>query len=203
LRASASQIVSLLDDLNQFLEARLDEFLRANPHLELQAMEEQLREQAADTRRLIAELEGQQQQLQASILQLAQDIKLWHQRIAKAEAAGRSDLAQAARDREASLLREGNQRWGQLDGAKQRLAQAQELLAQIEQRRQEVQAKAKAARAGQPPPSSSTGNAWSTSSSSGANWSGYRAGADPLEDQFRRWEMDAEIAAMKREMGQE
>ncbi|MFW6316406.1 MAG: TIGR04376 family protein, partial [Cyanobacteriota bacterium] len=37
--------MSLLDDLTKFLETRLDEFLKNNPHLELQALEEQLREE--------------------------------------------------------------------------------------------------------------------------------------------------------------
>ncbi len=196
--------MGLLDDLNEFLEARLDEFLRANPQLELQALEEQLREQAADTRRLLLDLEKQEQQLQNQILTLAQDIKLWHQRMAKAEAAGRTDLAQAAREREASLLREGNQRWGQLAGAKQRLAQVRELSAQIEQRQQEVRAQAQAARAQQ---AASTASATSPPPSPNSTWSAhqtqsrYQGGADPLEDQFQQWEVDAEIAAMKRELG--
>ncbi len=198
--------MGLFDDLNQFLEARLDEFLRANPHLELQALEEQLREQAADTRRSIADLERQQQQLQDQILKLAQDIKLWHQRIGKAEAAGRRDLAQAARDREAGLLREGNQRWGQMEGVKQRLGKARELLVQIEQRRQEVQVKAQAARASRQAAAAANPTSWSassTSSSSSSNsTSRQRPGADPLEDQFQQWEMDEEIAAMKRDLGQ-
>ncbi len=196
--------MGLLDDLNEFLEARLDEFLQANPQLELQALEEQLREQAADTRRLLLDLEKQEQQLQNQILTLAQDIKLWHQRITKAEAAGRRDLAQAAQEREAGLLREGNQRWGQLAGAKQRLAQVRELSAQIEQRQQEVRAQAQAARAQQ---AASTASATSPPPSPHSTWSAhqtqsrYPGGADPLEDQFQQWEMDAEIAAMKRELG--
>ncbi|NJL00277.1 MAG: TIGR04376 family protein [Spirulinaceae cyanobacterium SM2_1_0] len=191
--------MGIFDDLNQFLETRLDEFLRANPHLELQALEEQLREQVADTRRLITSLEAQQQQLQNDILKLAQDVKLWHQRIDKATAAGRNDLAAAARDREAGLLREGNQRWGQMQGVKQRRSQAQTLLAQVEERLAAVQEKAKVARASQPhnTQTTATTNPWASPSSRQA------AGADPLEAQFQQWEMDDEIATLKREMGRE
>ena len=49
--------MSLFDDLSQFLEERLDEFLENNPHLELQAIEEQLREQEEDTNKLIIDLQ--------------------------------------------------------------------------------------------------------------------------------------------------
>lgn len=49
--------MGLFDDINQFLEERLDEFLQNNPHLELQALEEQLREQEQDTTKLISRLQ--------------------------------------------------------------------------------------------------------------------------------------------------
>ncbi|MEY3222150.1 MAG: hypothetical protein RLZZ203_1006, partial [Cyanobacteriota bacterium] len=48
--------MSLFDDLSRFLESRLEEFLRNNPHLELQALLEQLREQEEDTLKLVADL---------------------------------------------------------------------------------------------------------------------------------------------------
>ena len=47
--------MSLFDDFSRFLETRLEEFLRNNPHLELQALLEQLREQEQDALKLIAE----------------------------------------------------------------------------------------------------------------------------------------------------
>lgn len=50
-------VVGLFDDLSQFLENRLEEFLRNNPHLELEALLEQLRKQEEDTLKLIADLQ--------------------------------------------------------------------------------------------------------------------------------------------------
>ncbi|HEY9598798.1 MAG TPA: TIGR04376 family protein, partial [Cyanophyceae cyanobacterium] len=129
--------MGLFEDFNRFLEDRLEEFLRNNPHLELQAIEEQLREQEEDTLRLIADLQQQQKGLQDEILTIAQDIQRWHERVDKAKTHGRPDLAQAAQEREAALLRQGNQRWGQMEGVKQRITQAQELMRQIQTRRQE------------------------------------------------------------------
>ena len=63
--------MSLFDDLSQFLEERLDEFLENNPHLELQAIEEQLREQEADTNKLIIDLQLREKSLQEQILAIA------------------------------------------------------------------------------------------------------------------------------------
>jgi uncharacterized protein (TIGR04376 family) len=191
--------VGLFDDLNRFLENRLEEFLRNNPHLELQALEEQLREQEEDTLRLIADLKQQEKKLQDEILAIAQDIQRWHERVEKAKSHGRQDLAQAAQEREASLLRQGNQRWGQMEGVKQRITQAQELIRQIQTRRQEVRAKAKeveAARASSQAQKQAETYGWNQSSSYNI-----RSGPDPLEDQFRRWELQEELDQMKRNMG--
>ncbi|WP_239651353.1 TIGR04376 family protein [Neosynechococcus sphagnicola] len=130
--------MGLFEDLSQFLERRLEEFLRENPHLALQALEEKLREQETETQELIADLKQQQQQSQAEILAIAQEIQRWHTRVDKARAAGRVDLAEAAQERESALLREGNQRWGQMEMLGERLRQAEELHRKITARRQEV-----------------------------------------------------------------
>lgn len=190
--------MGLIDDLNRFLENRLEEFIRNNPHLELQALEEQLQEQEQDARRLIIDSQRQQQSLQDEILAIAQDIQRWHERVGKAQAAGRQDLAQAAQEREATLLREGNQRWGQMVGLKERISKAQELQRQIQVRRQEVQVKAKevqAARASQEAQQRSETTGWNQSSTRNIS------GPDPLEDKFRRWEMDDELEQLKRNLG--
>ena len=187
--------MGLFDDFSRFLETRLEEFLQNNPHLELQALEEQLREQEQDTLRLITDLQLQEKRLQDEILAVAQEIQTWHARISKAKASGREDLANAAQEREAALLRQGNQLWGQMEGAKKRLVQSKELLAQIQQRRQEVKAKAEQAKAAQTQTSS-----WDTIGWNQGSNSTYSRGADPLETEFQRWEMDEELEQMKRNM---
>ena len=191
--------MGLFDDLNRFLENRLEEFLRNNPHLELEALLEQLREQEEDTLRLIADLQLQEKRSQAEILSTAQEIQKWHIRVEKAKVANRQDLVAAAQEREATLLREGNQRWGQMQGIKERITQSQQLLRKIQQRRQEVQAKAtevqtartKAAAAQQRSETAGWGNQTSSSS----------RGFDDLEAKFRRWETEDELEQMKRKMG--
>jgi len=190
--------VGLFDDLNRFLENRLEEFLRNNPHLELEALLEQLREQEEDTLKLIADLQLQEKRSQEEILSTAQEIQKWHIRVAKAKTSGRQDLAAAAQEREAALLREGNQRWGQMQGIKERITQAKGLLQKIQQRRQEVQAKAteaQKARARSQSQQRVETAGWGTQTSS------YSRSFDDLEEKFRRWETEDELEQMKRNMG--
>lgn len=185
--------MGLFDDLSRFLESRLEEFLRNNPHLELEALLEQLREQEEDALRLIADLQLQEKRTQDEILSTAQEIQRWHIRVEKAKSAGRLDLAQPAEQREAALLREGNQRWGQMQGLKERIAQAKELLLRIQQRRQEVQAKATEKQAARTSPAQERlENGWNQNRT---------AGADDLEATFRRWETQEELEQLKRNMG--
>ncbi|PPT05918.1 hypothetical protein CKA32_006649 [Geitlerinema sp. FC II] len=192
--------MGLFEDFSKFLETRLEEFLQANPHLELQALEEQLREQEEDTLRLIADLKAKQKQLEDKILETAQDIQRWHIRIDKADKAGRQDLATAARDREAVLLRQGNQLWGQMQGVKDRLAKAQELQKQIQTRRQEVHAKAAEINAQRAQAAAS--QSWNIPGwDEAANYRFQNNPADPLEQVFQKWETDEELEQLKRNMG--
>ncbi|MEA5534336.1 TIGR04376 family protein [Crocosphaera sp. XPORK-15E] len=187
--------MSLFDDFSQFLETRLEEFLRNNPHLELQALLEQLREQEQQAIKLILDKETQKKRLESEILTLAEEIQTWHKRIAKAKAANRLDLAQPAQEREAALLRQGNQLWGQMEGAKQQIAQTQTLLSQIRQRKQEVQTQATQAKTSQASPNSDT-----TGWNQGMNYQTYRNANDPLEAEFKRWELDDELEQLKRNL---
>jgi uncharacterized protein (TIGR04376 family) len=191
--------VSLFDDLSRFLESRLEEFLRNNPHLELEALLEQLREQEEDTLKLIAELQLQEKRSQDEILSTAQEIQKWHIRIQKAQAAGRQDLTTPAQEREAALLREGNQMWGQMQGVKERISQSQELLRKIQQRRQEVKTKAAELQTARTKAQTqqrleTETHGWNTATNSYSDF-------DDLENTFRRWETQDELEKLKRNMG--
>lgn len=189
--------MGLFDDINQFLEERLDEFLRNNPHLELQAIEEQLLEQEQDTRKLIAKLQLEEKSLQDQILDIANNIQTWHGRISKAEAAKRKDLADAAREREAELLRQGNQIWGQMEGVKQRSVKAKELLQQVKQKRQEIKTQSAQAKTN---PATNTYSSDTVGWDRGANASQSSPSADNLEAEFQKWELDEELEQIKRNM---
>jgi uncharacterized protein (TIGR04376 family) len=188
--------MGLFDDMKRFLETQLDDFMSKNPHLQIQVLEEQLQQQEADTSLLLVELRQQEKQIQSEVLTTAQEIKNWHERVAKAKAAGKQDLATAAQERMDSLLRQGNQLWGKMQGVKERTAQGTKLLADIKLRRQELQKKAVEATA-------------ATNSSSNSTWqqpvtplgSTRMDASDPLDAQFLRWEAEEELNSLKKNLG--
>lgn len=144
-----------------------------------------------------------EKQLQDEILNTAQEIQRWHVRIEKAKNANRLDLVKPAEEREAALLRQGNQLWGQMELVKERVKQAIELQSQIKVRRQEIKVKLTeaeaAARATAQSEQFQTDQQWQT-----IGWNqGFSSNtaADPLEQSFRRWEMDEELENLKRQMG--
>ena len=190
--------MSVFEDFSNFLEARLEEFLRNNPDLELQALAEKLREQEEETVRLLGELRRRERQLQDEILATAQEVQRWHIRIEKAKTAGRTDLVTPAEEREAALLRQGNQLWGQMEAVKDRIKQSIDLNQQIQRKRQEVTAKVAETQADRAKvQAEETSQAWQNT-----NWNpSFSTPADPLEQTFRRWEMDEELDELKRQMG--
>ncbi|MEM7579421.1 MAG: TIGR04376 family protein [Mastigocoleus sp.] len=192
--------MGLFDDLSQFLESRLEEFLRNNPHLELERLLEQLRQQEGDILKLISELKLKEKRSQDKILETAQEIQKWHIRIEKAKAAGRIDLANAAQEREATLLRQGNQFWGNMQGIKERITQAKELLVKTQKRRQEVEVASAQAQA-QRTASAAKQRLQKETSGWETQTANYSPGFDDLEEKFRRWETEDELENMKRNMG--
>lgn len=189
--------MGLFDDLSRFLETRLEEFLRNHPHLELQALDEQLREQEAETLRLIANFQTREKQLQKEILATAQEVQRWHARIEKAKGAGRDDLATAAEAREAALLRQGNQLWGQMKGIQARITQSKDLAQRTQKRRQELKEKLRQAETARA--TSAQTDAWAEAPSYSFS-STASAKFDPLEQSFQDWETQEELDQMKRNL---
>jgi uncharacterized protein (TIGR04376 family) len=196
--------MGLLEDISRFLETRLEEFIRANPQMELQVLDDQLRSQEAEVNRLILDFRSQEKTFQERILAIGEDIKLWYGRAQKATEAKRPDLANAAKEREAALLRQGNEVWAQMELIRQRLRQTVELQAQIQQRRQEIKLKiaqnAEANRQNPQTQKAAQSSSWNSSSWQNLNPPPSANSEDPLEAQFRRWEMDEELENLKRKM---
>ena len=105
---------SWLDQLEARLDQQLEAFLAANP-----SQEALLEEQGARDRQ--ARLVGQRRQLQRqaeqerqALLQLADEIRRWQERVVKAQAAGATSLAECAKAHQQGLMEQGRQRWQQL-----------------------------------------------------------------------------------------
>lgn len=185
--------MGLIDDIAKFLSTRLEEYVRNNPQIELQVLQEQLRQQETEIIKIILDFEQKEKLLQEQILAIAEDIKTWHTRSSKAQAANRPDLANAATEREAALLKQGNQVWAQMQLTKQRLAQTEELHKQIKIRIGEVQAKIAQMPKSSPEPNFKASVNWDNLSTPP-----FKNLDDPLEAQFQQWEMDEEIETLKR-----
>ena len=183
--------MGLFNDVGQFFETRLEEFLQNHPHLELQAITEQVMEQEREAFRLNRDLESQLTQIEENLTKVAKDIKHWHERVQQAESGGRGDLAAAAKQREAALLREGNQLWGKMQGTKKRLEQAKTLLFQLQNKRKEIKAKIDEIKASQKVQDDYT-SSWENIGDRT-----YASASDPLEAKFAKWEMDEQIRQMK------
>jgi hypothetical protein len=189
--------MSIFENFNQFLETRLEEFLKQHPNLQIQILIEQLEEQEKDTKSLIAQLEIDKTQLEKDILSLGEQIKLWHERIDKAVQANRVDLAQAAQEREAALLRQGNQTWGRMIGVKERIKKSQELLVQIQKRKDEVEAKYKQQKANQQQQQQQTQKTTDYQTRGWQNSTNYNS-PDDLEQKFKELEIDEMLRDLKR-----
>jgi len=105
---------SWLDQLEARLDQQLEAFLAANP-----SQETLLEEQGARDRQ--ARLVGQRRQLQRqaeqerqALLQLADEIRRWQERVVKAQAAGATALTERAKAHQQGLMEQGRQRWKQL-----------------------------------------------------------------------------------------
>jgi uncharacterized protein (TIGR04376 family) len=191
--------MGLFDDVSKFLENQIDEFLKNNPHLELQALDEKLAEQQRESDRLLVDLKSRLQTVESKIRETAEEIKRWHTRIEKAKTAGRNDLVVLAEAHEAELLREGNQIWGQMELLRDRIPQTEKLALQIQQRRLELKVKleeARSQRANSRTPQDSP-NPWRDSSVKATP----KMPTDPLEKKFASWEAEEELQQMKRKLG--
>ncbi|MGQ9838637.1 MAG: TIGR04376 family protein [Cyanobacteriota bacterium] len=182
--------MELFNDLSRFLETRLEEFLKAHPEIELQALEEQLRQQESDTLRLLQDSRAQEQALEKSILSLGEEIKIWHSRIEKAQRAYRPDLAQGAQRREAELLQRGSQLWNQMKTLKKKIEQMEALLLQIQQLRQEVKTKLQKVRADQAQVANSQDFGFGSLGNRTDIWS-------DLEKQFHQLEVEEELRKLR------
>jgi uncharacterized protein (TIGR04376 family) len=185
--------MGLFDDMKRFLETQLDDFMSKNPHLQMQVLEEQLEQQESDAVGLMVELRQQEKQIQSEVLVTAQEIKNWHERVAKAQAAGKTDLAAAAQERVDALLRQGNQLWGKMQGVKERLVQGTKLLEDIKVRRKELQLKAAEAKAAQV----NTNASWQQPVTPLGNAKSKLDPSDPLDAEFLKWETEEEFNRLK------
>lgn len=182
--------MGLFQDFSNFLESRLDEFLKSNPELNLTILEQEVKQQKKDTIKLIGSLDAQQKLLENKIVSLGKEISIWHSRIDKAKGAGRFDLAQAAEEKQASLLQKGNMAWQKMEDVKQKSLEAKKLLISLEEKERELNLKMEQVK--------KVNQNYSSSNNFDSRYT--YSSNDDLEAQFQQWEVEQELQQMKKNL---
>ena len=104
-----------LDELEQNLEERLDEFLRSNPDQDLLLHEQHLQERQRDLNSRRDQMQIQAKDLRRQLLSLAAQVQAWGERTKTARKAGADDLALRAEKHLNNLMDQGRDLWNELD----------------------------------------------------------------------------------------
>ncbi|GAB4303158.1 MAG: TIGR04376 family protein [Geminocystis sp.] len=191
--------MSIFENFTNFLESKLDEFLQSNPELNLTIIAQEIKQEKEDTIGLINKLESRRKQLELDILKLVQDIKIWCERIEKAEKANRNDLAKEAEERKNTLLSQGNFAWQEMEKVKNQILENNSKLINLENKEREINLKVKELE---------KAKQWTQSNSNTSNYnsygsyrnSGFNNSNDDLEKKFRDWEVSVELEELKKKM---
>ena len=122
---------SWLEDLETRLESTFESFLRANPGQEALLQEQEARDRQQRLRRQRLELQGQAELGRRRLLELAEEIRRWQERVKRARQAGADDLAGRAEAHIASLMDQGRLRWQELGELGRRFAGVEKELAEL------------------------------------------------------------------------
>lgn len=182
--------MNFLEEFGQFLESKLEDFLKSNPQLNLSIIAQELKLEKEDTKKLILKEQMNLKTIESKILNLSKDIQVWHGRIEKAQQAQRLDLAQEAENRERELLTQGALLWRQMEETKQKITQYQEVLKSLEIKEKEVKEKI---------------DKLNSQNNTNFNYQNYSYNAnnnryDDLEAKFQQWEIDQQLEQLKKNL---
>ena len=125
--------MSWLEELEARLEQQLEAFLASNPAQDALLREQEARERQA---RLIGrrrQLQQEAERLRTELLQHADAIRQWRQRVERARAAGAHDLAGRAEAHLETLMEQGRRQWQQLEALGQEFGQLDQQLRDLGQ----------------------------------------------------------------------
>jgi hercynine metabolism protein len=105
---------SWLDELEARLDRTLESFLRANPGQEALLQEQEARDRQLRLGRERLRLQGAAEQERRRLLELAEEIRRWQERVKRARGAGAGELAGRAEAHISDLMEQGRLRWQEL-----------------------------------------------------------------------------------------
>jgi hercynine metabolism protein len=152
---------SWLDELEARLDRTLESFLRANPGQETLLQEQEARDRQLRLGRERLRLQGAAEQERRRLLELAEEIRRWQERVKRARGAGAEELACRAEAHIAELMEQGRLRWQGLGELGRSFAAVEEELRALTRPAPPPSPKASPA-AGTTTPSSSLEQDWAT-----------------------------------------
>ena len=120
-----------LEQLERELDKRLSEFLRNNPVQDQLFQDQHQQDRAAALKRQRRQLQQDAEEQRQQLLELADQVKAWRDRIQRADRAGATDLADRARDHLDRLMTQGRHLWSDLENLGRRFEEVEAQFAEL------------------------------------------------------------------------
>ena len=122
---------SWLEQLERELDKRLSEFLRNNPTQDQLFQDQHQQDRASALKRQRRQLQQDAEEQRRQLLDLADQVKDWRERIQRADQAGATDLADRARHHLDQLMTQGRHLWSDLENLGRRFEEVDGQLAEL------------------------------------------------------------------------
>ena len=120
-----------LEQLERELDKRLSEFLRNNPIQDQLFQDQHQQDRAMALKRQRRQLQQDAEEHRRQLLDLADQVKDWRERIQRADRAGATDLADRARHHLNQLMTQGRHLWSDLENLGRRFEEVDGQLAEL------------------------------------------------------------------------
>ena len=130
-----------LEQLERELDKRLSEFLRNNPIQDQLFQDQHQQDRAMALKRQRRQLQQDAEEHRRQLLDLADQVKDWRERIQRADRAGATDLADRARHHLDQLMTQGRHLWSDLENLGRRFEEVDGQLAELSRQPQSANQK--------------------------------------------------------------
>ena len=130
-----------LEQLERELDKRLSEFLRNNPIQDQLFQDQHQQDRAMALKRQRRQLQQDAEEQRRQLLDLADQVKDWRERIQRADRAGATDLADRARHHLNQLMTQGRHLWSDLENLGRRFEEVDDQLAELSRQPQSANQK--------------------------------------------------------------
>jgi hercynine metabolism protein len=182
-----------LEQLEARLEQQLEGFLRDNPQQQVLLEQQAARDQQQRLGQERLELRQRAESQRRALLSLAEEIRLWQQRVERARQANAGELAERAERHLAALMEQGRGLWQSLAELGVRFGQVEAELAALASKRKSTanQPGSQPGRAVEPPAAGAT---------TSLDGDGAGTASDDLEAAWARFETQQDLQELRRRL---